>query len=413
MLQRLIFNLAAVTPEIAGGVANVCQTFVTRLPEFAPQTEVWALTGPGDWGHRYPLYGRARLLSVEGMNSIKAGRAVELSAEPSTPRAERWLRSGRRRWTRSRSYRFPAEWSKHTVVHCPYQCVHPLPPHAWNLPYVINLHDIQHEHFPEFFSPDQLKWRREMYFASATHAAAVCVVDEWTKRDVLAHLPIPESKVFVAPIGPTWRDATLVTAATKADIRATYCIPDAFAFYPAQTWPHKNHERLLEAIAHLKSETGVAVNLVCTGHLTDLHSRLAARATALGVGSQIRFLGLLPDAHVTALYAMARLVVVPTLFEGGAGMVVLEALTMGLPLAASTACGIRDAVGEAGLYFDPTSVRQMAAAITSLWENEALRQDLGARALVRGRAWRWEHIAAGYMEVYREVLHRKTSQTAA
>ena len=404
MLQRLLFNLGGVAPETAGGVSNVCQAFVSHIPEALREVESWALTGPGDWDHLYPLSGPARRFSMAGMGSRRTGKALEKTLEPSTSKLGLWCRDRFHRLRRSDGYRFPSDWSTHTVVHCPYQVTHPLPPAAWNLPYVINLHDIQHEHFPGFFTPEELAWRRKHYLASAHHASAVCVVDAWTRRDVLAHLPIPESKVFVAPLGPTWPTAPLPAEEEANRLREVHGLPETFAYYPAQTWPHKNHENLFKALAHLRHSQGLLIPLVLTGHLNEHHSRLVALTMELGIADQVRFLGLIPRGDVHGLFRLARMVVVPSLFEGGPGIPVLEAMALGAPLAAARTCGIPDATEGAALLFDPMDPADMAAAIARLWNDGDLRGELAMLGRARMASWTWERTAATYGEVYREAL---------
>ncbi|MDP1832479.1 MAG: glycosyltransferase family 1 protein [Geothrix sp.] len=298
---------------------------------------------------------------------------------------------------------FPAELAATTIVHCPYQMVHPLVPDAWNLPYVINLHDIQHEHYPEFFTLDELAWRREHYLASAHHATALCVVDEWTRRDLVNHLPIDPEKVFVAPFGPTWDIPHASDDSVWKSLQRERGLPEAFAYYPAQTWIHKNHARLFEALHHLATQ-GIKIPLVCSGHLTERHAELAQKAKELGI--DVHFLGLVKDVEVRAMYRQARMVVIPTLFEGGSGIPVLEAMALGVPLAASTACGIPEAVEDAALLFDPLEPGEMAHVIGRLWGDPELRKTLAQRGLKRSQNWNWGRAAATYRDIYTEVLAR-------
>jgi glycosyltransferase involved in cell wall biosynthesis len=403
MLEHLIFNFAAITPELAGGVATVCQSMAHHLPEELPGAETTLLLGPGDWQARYPLPMALNKLSIRGLSARKAALRVDSylrqGAQPGLGGA-----LGSLPVTLGCRPPFRGAHAKGTILHCPYQVVHPLPPKAWALPYVINLHDIQHEHLPDFFTPKELAWRREAYLASARHAMAVCVVDEWTRRDVLAHLPIEPSKVYVAPFGPTWDTPGPLTPGATGALQRAYALPPAFLFYPAQTWPHKNHERLLEALALLRRDRGLSIPLICTGHLNEYHPRLVERAAALGLIDEVRFLGLIPSADVQALYRMAVGVVIPTLFEGGPGIPVLEAMALGAPLAAARSCGIPDAVGDAGLLFDPLSVPDMAEAVATLWLREDLRLDLAQRGLARMADWSWNRAAATYAGIYKEVL---------
>jgi glycosyltransferase involved in cell wall biosynthesis len=298
---------------------------------------------------------------------------------------------------------FPKDVAASTIVHCPYQMVHPMAPKTWDLPYVIHLHDIQHEHYPEFFSPEELAWRREHYLASANQAMAVCVIDAWTRRDLLSHLPIPEDKVFVAPYGPTWSEDAASQGADWPVFQRERGLPQAFAYYPAQTWIHKNHARLFEALHQLAGQ-GIRIPLVCSGHLTERHPELARMAESLGL--EVHFLGLVKGEEVRALYNQARMVISPTLFEAGAGFPVLESMALGVPLVASRACGIPDAVGDTALLFDPLDPGDMAQAIGRLWGDGELRETLARRAQARSRLCTWEGAAATYRDIYTEVLAR-------
>lgn len=413
MLSHLVFNFAAITPRLAGGVATVCQAMARHIPPHLPETHSSVVVGAEGWGDRYPLPPDLPCLDLQ-RSSIRRGghRLLEfLDPEPGPlSQLGRTLRESLRK-----APAFPSALAGGTVIHCPYQVIHPPVPKAWNLPYVMNLHDIQHEHYPNFFSPEELAWRRHHYLASAQHAMAVCVVDEWTRRDLLTHLPLEPDKVFVAPFGPTWSTADGPGVPGFATLRQKHGIPEAFAYYPAQTWPHKNHARLLEAMKLLK-DRGVHLHLVCSGHLTDRHSELLKQAEELGLSNQIQFLGLVEEGEVRALYRNARLVVIPTLFEGGSGIPVLEAMALGAPLAASTACGIPDAVGDAALLFDPLNPPEMAEALGRLWTDEALRLELMDRERQRSTRWNWDQAALTYRDIYTEVLarwkvrHRKDSR---
>ena len=401
-LENLVFNFIPIDPEVAGGITTVCQMMATHLPPELPDARTLVLTAGHAWDNRIPLTGRTECLDLPSSSNHGAGPRLLAKLCPGhTPGL------GSRIWARlhRRDPAFPFDLALKTVVHCPYQILHPKPGRHWNLPYVINLHDLQHEHFPEFFTPKDLERRKTRYLASAMAAQAVCVVDEWTRRDVLSHLPIPESKVHVAPFGPTWEVAAALTPEDRRQLLERYDLPPAFAFYPAQTWPHKNHARLVEALGALH-QRGVQIPLVCTGHINDHGTRIKAQVEALGLGSQVRFLGLIPARDIKQLYQAARMTVIPTLFEGGPGIPVLESMALGSPLAASTACGIPEAVGETAVLFDPLDIGDMARALELLWTDEALRVGLSEGARRRSALNTWKRAAATYRDVYAEALRR-------
>lgn len=401
-LEHLVFNFLPIHPAQSGGIATVCQTMARHLPGASGAARTWVLTGPEDWEAHFPLTGPFERVVVPKGGQRRIGFDLERRMDPAARGRGRRHLLARLLGRRSA---FPPALADRALVHCPFQILHPRPPRHWALPYVINLHDVQHEHFPEFFSPKDLLRRRSQYLASARAASAVCVVDDWTRRDVLAHLDIPADKVHVAPFGPTWSEGPRPAAGDLEALRARHGLPEAFAFYPAQTWPHKNHLRLLEALRQLR-DAGLEVPLVSTGHQNEHYGEIRARVAALGLEGQVHFLGMVPLPDVQALYHAARLTVVPTLFEGGPGIPVLEAMALGSPLAASTACGIPEAVGDAGLLFDGLDVADMAGALRRLWEDGDLRRELAARGLRRSEARTWARAARTYAEVYAEARRR-------
>ena len=401
-LEHLVFNFLPIHPAESGGIATVCQTMARHIPQVSGAARTWVLTGTENWDAHFPLEGE--FTRVIYGKAAQRGAGFDLERRLGTGEPGRAVRHGFARLLGRRSAFAPA-LARGALVHCPYQILHPRPPKHWALPYVINLHDVQHEHFPEFFSPKDLHRRRTQYLASARAAAAVCVVDAWTKRDVLSHLDIPESKVFVAPFGPTWPEGPELRAADLEALRMRHGLPEAFAFYPAQTWPHKNHLRLLDALHVLKGE-GLVLPLVCTGHQNEHFKAIQAKAAELGLAGQLHFLGMIPLPDVQALYRAARMTVIPTLFEGGPGIPVLEAMALGSPLAASTACGIPEAVGDGGLLFDGLDPADMAGALRRLWSDAGLRGELAARARARSAARTWERAARAYVDVYGEARRR-------
>ena len=76
-----------------------------------------------------------------------------------------------------------------------------------------------------------------------------------------------------------------------AEIVSRYELPRSFLLYPAQTWPHKNHRRLVEAVKEAEERGCTDVNVVCTGHGSAGSTVIVAEARRLGIADRIRFLG--------------------------------------------------------------------------------------------------------------------------
>jgi glycosyltransferase involved in cell wall biosynthesis len=135
------------------------------------------------------------------------------------------------------------------------------------------------------------------------------------KRDVESHFALPQGRVAVVPLAPANLAYPAPTEEQIQAARARLGLPGSFAFYPARTWPHKNHVGLVEAVALLRTSRSVDVPVVFAGGRDAHAERVLERARSLGVSDLVRFLGHVAPVDLQALYRLARVVVVPSRFE--------------------------------------------------------------------------------------------------
>jgi glycosyltransferase involved in cell wall biosynthesis len=267
---------------------------------------------------------------------------------------------------------------------------------------IYHPHDLQHVHMPDFFDAKTLRWRQQNYPVFCQRAKVVAVESTWTKNDVIANLNVPEDKVIIVPMPPPMV-STSSADSSNADLSTFVQLPSRFILYPAQTWPHKNHLRLIDALAILKSEFGLVVPLVATGRQNEFYTTIAARVSEARLGDQIRFLGYVDDARLTALYRSAVAVVVPTRFES-LSLPIWEAFAIGTPVACSRVTSLPEQLGGAGVLFDPDDPKDMALAIMKLWQDDRLRQDCVAKGAARLRDFSWDRTARHFRAIYRRTV---------
>jgi glycosyltransferase involved in cell wall biosynthesis len=279
-----------------------------------------------------------------------------------------------------------------------------------SVPSIYHPWDLQHLHLPELFTRRQILIRERYYrgFCSAAHTIAVS--SDWVKRDVVDSYDVDPTKIAVIPQGAT---LAAYAAPSDADLRLTrnkFGLADAFAYFPAQTWPHKNHLKLLEALAILRDRENVIVPLVCSGRQNDFHAVILRRVQELGLAGQIQFLGFITSREVYCLYKLCRCVVFPSKFEGF-GLPLFEALFAGVPLACSNATCLPETAGTAARFFNPDNPDMIAAAINDLWRSEALREVLVQRGHERVKEFSWETTARTFRAHYRRIARRALDQT--
>ena len=271
-------------------------------------------------------------------------------------------------------------------------------------PSIYHPHDLQHRHLPEFFSESDRLQRDALYGAMCRQAALVAVASRWVKDDVAIELGVPRERIVVV----NWPPATSARGEPGPEAHAAaarrLALPERFVFYPAQTWPHKNHLALVEALALLRRE-GLAVPFVSSGKKTEHVAVLEARARDLGIADQVRFLGYVDDDDLATLYARATAVVVPSLFEA-ASFPMWEAFRAGPPVACSNVTSLPAQAADAALVFDPADRGAIAAAVRRLWTDAALRDDLVRRGRERVALFTWSRTARTFRALYRRLAGR-------
>lgn len=167
----------------------------------------------------------------------------------------------------------------------------------------------------------------------------------------------------------------------------------------------KNHVGLVRAIAHLKSRrpegAPIKVALVGEGPLME-EVRLEVRR--LGIEHAVRFLGIRDD--VAELMHDSRCFVLPSLYEG-LPMTILEAMSAGLPVIATSVGGVPDVVqdGRTGVLVPPGDEEALVAAMERMLDGDVLDW-MGEAAKNETAPYSCVSVAEKYGDLYRKYGRR-------
>lgn len=290
------------------------------------------------------------------------------------------------------------------LVHFPYQSYA-----RCKLPMIFNPHDLQHRHYPQFLSQEQLAWREMLYPSGCRDAQAVAAESQYVKSDIVRQFAIDADKIYVIRRGAPTEAYEPITEELLAMVKHKYALPATFALYPAQTWEHKNHIRLLEAVRRLRDRHGLSLRLICTGRKNEFFPHIERRLRELQIEDQVSFPGFVGPLEFRAFYRLTQFLVFPSLFEGG-GFPVTEAFREGTPVTCSNATSLPEYGGDAVLLFDPTSVEDIAEALRRMTNETELRTTLRQRGTERIRLFNWKQTAQTYRALYRSVAGRPLSE---
>jgi glycosyltransferase involved in cell wall biosynthesis len=274
------------------------------------------------------------------------------------------------------------------------------------MPAVYNIHDLQHLYYPEFFTREGVIWREKIFRAGCKLAHTVVAISQCVKHDIVNHYQVNPDRLQVIYWGPPTEVHDEPSDALMAATIEKYSLTKPFALFPSMTRIHKNHIGLLEAVATLRDQHSLRLNVVCTGYKHEFWPTIEQRLQALNLQDQVTFLGMLEPVEVRALYRSAEFVVFPSLFEG-AGMPLLEAWQDNAPVTCSAVTALPELAGDAALLFDPKSVRSIAEALAQMHTQPGLRDDFRRRGSERLKHFDWETTAKHYRAVFRNAAGRK------
>ena len=274
----------------------------------------------------------------------------------------------------------------------------PIP--ATDKPRIVTLHDVQHHDLPHLFSRGERAFRRWAYDHSARGADLVITSSRFSKRRIVELLGIEPDRVEVVHFGLDHDRFCPGPREEDAGLLAGLDLPPRFAIYPANLWPHKNHERLLEALAAVPDRD---LSLVLTGQAYGRLGRITERARELGLAARVRHLGHVPPAVLPALYRRAEALVFPSLYEGF-GAPPLEAMACGCPVAASDGASIPEVCGQAALLFDPDSASSIADALARATAGGEVVEHLREAGLERAQDFTWRIAAERHTKIYARVI---------
>ena len=270
------------------------------------------------------------------------------------------------------------------------------------VPALGTIHDLMHRYareFPEFSSRGKYR-RKEMHYKRICDWGKGVIVDSNIgKQQVMECYGVKPQKIHILPFVPPEyiQEKTHLKLTSSID-----GLPKKFFFYPAQFWKHKNHILLVKAFRRLKEKLP-DLKMVFSGSEKNAYRETRNAVNQLGLANDIIFLGFVPNDMMPELYKRARGLIMPT-FAGPTNIPPLEANVLGCPVAISNIYGMPDQLGDAALYFNPSSIEEIAKSMERLWKDEELCADLRKKGLDRANLWTQEHFNKKFCSIIRSTI---------
>lgn len=275
--------------------------------------------------------------------------------------------------------------------------------HVPGLPTVALIADLLHNDMPWSLSESEIA-HREAYIQKAIRVAAKLQCISWSALERMMKLyGVPYKALFYTylPVhGRLDEFSRQFDNANTGDVGLT----KPFFFYPANLWPHKNHETLLHAFASYSREAGrEAWDLVLTFHKNPRAAELEILAQTLGVSKGVRFAGFVSERDLHLLWNSAGALVFPSLHEGF-GIPLLEAMHYGVPIIAGSDFSLGEVLGDACYRIDPRNAESLTKGMLEISRTPKLRATLAERGRKRLQLFDLKGSARSLLAVFREVM---------
>jgi glycosyltransferase involved in cell wall biosynthesis len=231
-----------------------------------------------------------------------------------------------------------------------------------DVPTVVAIHDISFVAHPEWFGVREGLRRRWLTTQAATHARTIITISEFSRREIVERLNIPQTRVVVIPPG--------IAANAPTDRVRTGGV-----LYVGSIFNRRHVPDLIRAFGPIaRAYPTMALDIVGDNR-SHPHQDILGLIDREGLAAQARWRAYVPDDGLRALYHNARAFAFLSEYEG-LGLTPLEALAAGVPPVLLDTAVARESCGSAALYVRPGQLLDLTDALTTLLFDETTRQRL-------------------------------------
>lgn len=270
-------------------------------------------------------------------------------------------------------------------------------PFLYNKPYVVTIHDLIIHHFPTGKAstlPSFMYHAKRLFYLFLTKytsnkASGIITVSNATKQEIIDHLGVSESKIFVTYLGV---DGSLSKNSSGRVIKSPYML------YVGNAYPHKNLKTLIQAFNKAKKNDE---KLVLVGKKNYFYERLEKKFN----DKSIVIFGEASDEELASLYSNAKAFVMPSLMEGF-GLPPLEAMANGCLVIASDIPSLREICADCAMFFDPYNIEDLADKIEFVFsdKDQSLIDKFVKKGLKRVESFSWKDMARKTLEIYESSI---------
>jgi glycosyltransferase involved in cell wall biosynthesis len=164
--------------------------------------------------------------------------------------------------------------------------------------------------------------------------------------------------------------------------------------YFGNAYPHKNLDKLLKAFLILRSKH-LDCRLVLAGRDDLFYKKLLEKKPV-----DVEFVPNPSDEKIQSLLKQTTIFVFPSRIEGF-GLPPLEAMSAGVPVAVSDIPSLREILGDAAAYFNPSSAQSLASVLSDLLVSSGKQTFLIQKGFAQIQKYSWQTMTHEIISLYK------------
>lgn len=261
---------------------------------------------------------------------------------------------------------------------------------------VVTLHDVGFKHFPELYSPTDLKYHNWAMGHSAKNAIKIIAISEFTKNDIVKYFKVQPAKITVIYEG--YDQESFKPLKEKIPSEKPYFL------FIGRLEEKKNIVGMIKAYEILRHEKSINHQFILAGSPGFGYDKIESELSKLpeNIRKDIILPGYISQEKYVELLKSADILFFCTFFEGF-GLPPLEAMACGIPVVSSNRTSIPEICGKAAILVDPEKPFEMATALSKIINDEGTRKALISKGIARASLFSWKKCAEETLEVLEKV----------
>jgi len=313
-----------------------------------------------------------------------------------------------------RPVRFPTKWFDER-------------PRLWwdyYLPYITDRDKLDIFHGPNHFIPSKGKCKKVVtihdiaYFFMDVHGEGMDrILEQWTRKsfasadkiitvsnstatDCISEGAIAEKIETIYQGFESSYGHLKLTIEEKEVVVQEMQLPQKCILFLGSLQPRKNLTLLVKAFAMIADKT--THSLILAGGHGSSYQELLVLLADLGIKNRVIFTGYINDKERAALYQHSELFVYPSKYEGF-GLVLLEAMSFGLPVITTNNSSLPEALGDAGILVSADDTYELSTAMLKLLSDKDQRKLYVEKGSIHCKSFSWDKSAKKLLTLYEDV----------